>query len=369
MGERKPRVTLDRHFPLWGALVIAVLALPGGSSGAPDRARSTGEIYVVSVAGGTPRALARGYDPVVSPDGRLIAYERGGRIWLMRPDGSDQRRLTANGGGHPVWSPSGRRLVYMAWNSDNCYPGSTKCAITDIWTVNVDGSGEQKLLEGALQPVWSPRGRRLLFRRFVGPAEADMGVGALMVAWADGSHVRTLFPGPTYDATRSQPAWSPNGKWIAFDRTPWSDLRPRLYLIRADGSHLHRLTNGTYPAWSPNGKSVAFERDVRVRGTWKTGVWIIALTGKHARRISSPEGSRGRCPTWSPDGKRIAVVATVYRSRPEPQPPKIGTTLSIVRPDGRAPKKLADAEPCVFESSFPSPPSWSHDGRRVYYAG
>jgi Tol biopolymer transport system component len=164
----------------------------------------------------------------------------------MRPDGSQQRQLTMGSGGRPFRSPDGRRLVYMLWNTDPCYPGpATKCAITDIWTVNADGSGERKLLDRALQPAWSPDGRRLLFRMFLGPAEADMGVGALMVAWADGSHVRTIFPRPTYDATRSQPAWSPNGKWVVFDRTPWSDLKPRLYLIKADGSHLHRLTNGT----------------------------------------------------------------------------------------------------------------------------
>jgi hypothetical protein len=47
-----------RHFSLWAAVVVAVLALPGGSSGAPERVLSTGEIYLVSAAGGAPRALA-----------------------------------------------------------------------------------------------------------------------------------------------------------------------------------------------------------------------------------------------------------------------------------------------------------------------
>lgn len=349
-----------RHFPLWGALVVAVLALPAGSTGAAGRVLLTDDIYVVSVAGGAPRALAPGYDPVVSPDGRLIAYGRAGQIWLMRPDGSEQRPLTTSGGGRPFWSPDGRRLVYTVWNADPCYPPpQTKCAITDIWTVNVDGSGERKLLDRALQPAWSPDGRRLLFRKFLGPAEMDMGVGDLEVAWADGSHESTLFPGPTYDATSSQPAWSPNGKWIAFERTPWSDLKHRLYLIRADRSHLHRLTGGTYPAWSPNGRLIAFGRRSR------KDVWVIPVAGGKPRRIS-PAGS---CPTWSPGGKRLALLTTVYRSQEPPQPPQISTTLSIVRPDGRGRRKLADAYPCVFEGSFPSPPSWSRDGRSIYYSG
>ncbi len=225
--------------------------------------------------------------------------------------------------------------------------------------MEVDGSGERKLFERALQPVWSPNGRRLLFRKFLGPAEMDMGVGDLEVAWADGSNERTLSPGPTYDATRSQPAWSPDGRWIAFEKTPWSDLKHRLFLIRADGSHLHRLTGGTYPAWSPNGKLIAFER----RST--SGVWVIPSAGGKPRRIS-PSGS---CPTWSPGGKRLALLTTVYRSQEPPQPPQRSTTLSIVRPDGRGRKKLAGAYPCVDEGSFPAPPSWSPDGRSIYYSG
>jgi Tol biopolymer transport system component len=201
---------------LWSALVLGVLALPGASVGAAGP-----YVYVIPAAGGPARVLGPGSDPVVSPDGTEVAYVREDHVWRMRADGGEQRELTAGFGAGPVWSPDGIRLVYTLWNVDPCYPPpKTKCAITDIWTVNVDGSGERKLLPHALEPAWSPDGRLLLYREFAGPAEADMPVGPLKVARADGSRVRTLSDGVSSDGTSSRAAWSPDGKWVVFERSP-----------------------------------------------------------------------------------------------------------------------------------------------------
>jgi hypothetical protein len=54
---------------LWGALVLTALVLAGGSGGAPARVLATAEVYVVSAAGGVPRALAAAVDRAVSPTG------------------------------------------------------------------------------------------------------------------------------------------------------------------------------------------------------------------------------------------------------------------------------------------------------------
>jgi hypothetical protein len=91
-----------RHFSLCGTLVLGAVVLAAGSMSAPGHFLSTGEIYAVSAAGGMRRAVGPGADPVVSPDGQLIAYVRDGRVWLMEADGSDQRRLTTNGAGRPL---------------------------------------------------------------------------------------------------------------------------------------------------------------------------------------------------------------------------------------------------------------------------
>jgi TolB protein len=170
------------------------------------------------------------------------------------------------------------------------------------------------------------------------------------VAWRDGSGLHTLSRAEAIDGVRSVPAWSPNGKWIAFNTFNYlaGEQEHRLWVIRPDGSHRHQVGQGTYPAWSPNGKQIAFERD--------GGVWVIPFPGKRARRISA----HGDCPTWSPRGKWIAYVTNLYDD----------SKLVIVRPDGRGRKILATAANCYsFGWAEPSPPVWSRDGRSIYFMG
>jgi hypothetical protein len=70
--------------------------------------------------------------------------------------------------------------------------------------------------------------------------------------------------------------------------------------------------------------------------------------------VGAPAGFDGSCPTWSPGGRRIALLTHGI--------------LSVVRPDGRGRKAIAYATLCTLHL-FPSPPAWSRDGRRIYFAG
>jgi Tol biopolymer transport system component len=334
-------------------VAVALLALTlGGSAAAYDP--YTGDIYVVSVAGGPRHALTdaaeQEYFPALSPSGRRIAYVRDAepdpQVWLMNADGTGQHQLSFSAGEklRPLWSPNGRRLAFMVWNRSLCEPEIVLwCPSTDIWTVNADGSGERKLVDQAMQPAWSRDGRRLLFQDFepYTPTTAR----ALKVARADGSGARTIFSGAMEQAFRSPPAWSPDGKRIAFGTTT-PGLQHRVLLVNTDGTGRRRLAAGLYAAWAPGGTSIAIEQD--------TGVFVRPLTRGRARRVGERAGFGGSCPTWSPDGKRIALLTSA--------------NLSIVRPDGRGRRRLAGAALCLL-NMFPSPPAWSRDGKRIYFAG
>jgi len=334
-------------------LVVALLALTlGGSAAAYDP--YTGDIYVVSVAGGGRHALTdapeQEYFPALSPSGRRIAYVRDAepdpQLWLMNADGSGQHQLTTSPGEklRPLWSPDGRRIAFMVWNRSLCEPEIVLwCSFTDIWTIKPDRSGERKLAARAMQPSWSRDGKRLLFQDFqpYTPSTAT----AVRVARNDGSGARTIFRGTMEQAFRSPPAWSPDAKRIAFGTTTPA-LEHRVQVVNADGSGRRRLAVGLYPAWAPAGRSIAVEQD--------TGVFVRPLGRGRARRVGGRAGFGGSCPTWSRDGKRLALL--------------LNAKLSVVRADGTGRKELAGAALCLL-NMFPSPPVWSRDGTRIYFAG
>jgi len=136
----------------------------------------------------------------------------------------------------------------------------------------------------------------------------------------------------------TDPAFSPNGKWIVFAR-----LGSGIFRVSLDGTGLHRLTSGvrdTQPVWSPNGKRIAFLRPYRTQ--WR--VYIMSASGGGQRRLLlAPPAGR---PTWTAKGKFILIPAGGDLVKINPQTGKVlkyfGLTLDIqtaqtatVSPDAR----------------------------------
>ncbi len=131
-------------------------------------------------------------DPTWSPDGRKIAYvtplnSDTAEIWVVNANGGGLRRLTRNAMEHrePAWSPNGRWLTFVGIHAFGEPPW-------DIYLVRPDGSGQRRLTRsrknrfGAVDAAWSPNGQRITF------ASDRDGDTEIYVMSADGSPQRQL---------------------------------------------------------------------------------------------------------------------------------------------------------------------------------
>jgi Tol biopolymer transport system component/DNA-binding winged helix-turn-helix (wHTH) protein len=128
------------------------------------------QIYLQAIGGLSPVCLTcettgRKLSPVFSPDGARIAFALGqgeGGIFVMARDGSSPRRLT-NRGFHPAWSPRGDEIAFTTRRTD-WIPVEAYYSTSELWIVNVASEQSRRLnLEDARDPAWSPDGRWIAF--------------------------------------------------------------------------------------------------------------------------------------------------------------------------------------------------------------
>ncbi len=170
--------------------------------------------------------------PHLSPDGEWIAYSSrrdGNRdIYVARPDGSQERRLTEHPADdmEPRWSPDGRTLAFTSSRDGN----------REIYTLDAYGGVPYNVTRSRSNEghaSWSPDGELLLFDSDRPPGRnPDIFVGDRWGRW-----VRNLTNHPSVDLVAN---WSPDGEWIAFGSSRDGDWE--VYVMRPDGTGQRRVT-------------------------------------------------------------------------------------------------------------------------------
>jgi Tol biopolymer transport system component len=239
--------------------------------------------------------------PAWSPDGAHIAFTsfRNGRgdIYTMRPDGSEQKRLTTDPAHDDLatWSPDGTKIAFA----------SNRTGQLEIWVMNADGSDQHQLTFDNGRdygPSWSPDGTHIAFR-----SDRD-GNAEIYSMRADGSNEVRLTNDRSSDNT---PRWGPDGR-ILFVTDRGLGAKTSLWVMNADGSDQHRFTpasffwNESRPAWSPDGSEVVFQAD-RDGPLGNTELYDMKADGTDLRRLTTYPG-KDDWPAWSPDGQEIAFA-------------------------------------------------------------
>jgi len=196
----------------------------------------------------------------------------------------------------PSMSPDGNSVAYCS-NHSGSFEIYVKALTAGAKEVQLTNDGKQNF-----EPAWSPDGQRIAYYSKLR--------GGIWVIPASGGEAKQL------TEFGSHPAWSPDGKQIVFQSNPLNDLGAfarnalppsTLWLVSANGSEPKQLTqignpqggHGS-PAWSPDGKGIAFEADT----FYDASIWTVSLNGDNAKRVS-PETKGGYAPVYAPDGQSI----------------------------------------------------------------
>ena len=347
----------------------------------------------------TPNTPSNEIEPVFSPNGERIAFRSSREpsgVYVMEA-GGENVRLVMPGCHHPAWSPDGNDIVCSTAGHEEA-PTTRNTSPSTLWIANVETGNKRFLCENdAMQPSWSPSGKRIAFW-FMPPSAGRSDIATIS---RDGGAIEVI----TKDAsTNWNPVWSRDGKFLYFasDRSGnmsfWRvaiDEQTGKVLSEAEAvatpsnfnRHLNFSSDGRrliYVQTAQQANIQAIKFDPKTEKTVGEPFWITRGDRHIVRPELSPDGSRfvmrisrrtqddimvvsrdgtqwrdltndkffDRYPRWSPDGKRIAFTSD-RGGRYE---------IWVVDADGTNLRQLTFDSP--GDTTFPL---WSPDGKQMLF--
>ena len=289
----------------------------------------------------------------ISPDGKWVAYtvretdlkkdKSETQIWMIPMAGGEAIPMTVKGSSasSPRWSPDGKYLSILSARNDGK---------TQVWTLDRRGGEAQQLTEikqGVSGYEWSPDGKKLLLI-LKDPKPEDL----------EEDEKKKKKPKP----------WVIDRLQFKRDNIGYLDrYRNHLYVFTPGDSLPVQITSGDFddssPAWSPDGKLIAFvsNRTKEPDSNSNSDIWIVSANspdkGKTLLQLTKNPGS-DNSPAWSPDGNHIAYVTVT-----ELDVMWYATNhLAVISSDGETPQVLTTALDRNVRS-----PRFSGDGKSIFF--
>lgn len=307
--------------------------------------------------------IRRVSDPQLSPDGQFATYTVGtallkddkneDRIWMVGTKGGDAMPLTAVGvsSSHARWSPDGKSIAFLSAREE----GKTQVWLLPRW------GGEAERLTDTPQNVedfvWAPDSKRfVLVLRDASPEELEA------------AKEKKDKPAGK-EKPKTQKPWVIDRLQFKVDEVGYLDRRrTHLYLFDLASKSLAQITSGDFddsePAWSPDNKFIAFSSNRSQPdpdASYDINIWTVAADntdkGAHLTQVTTNPGA-DTTPSWSPDGKWITYVTQLeprlfdYATRHVAVSPATGGTAKVLT--------------LAFDR-MASAPRFSPDGKFIYF--
>ncbi|MGH9846164.1 MAG: winged helix-turn-helix domain-containing protein [Blastocatellia bacterium] len=290
-----------------------------------------------------------------SPDGKQIAFMWNGPqgdnpdIYLKLIDAETPLRLTTNSAADtkPVWSPDGRHIAFLRQSTESSafylIPalGGAERKLAEVFPYQVPGDGNS--------PYYSPDGKTLAIPD---KHSQDEPLGIFLLS-LETSEKRRLTTAPAGSLGDYYPAFSPDGKMLAFVRAPrWST--DDLCVLSLAGGEPRRLTFDnltiTGLTWTPDSREIMFTSR---RGGSTRHLWRVAATGGMPERVDTV-GADVLSPALSLQGNRLAYTQAL-------------DDINIWRYEFDAAGRVKAQTQLIASTFWDHGPDYSPDGQRIVF--